>query len=596
MMTLLASLPAARGQWLTQSFNLKQGWNAVYLHVDASHETLDNLVGSGAVDPALANILQIWEWNPRPSTMQFTQTPQLPVDTGSQWLSWQRSSSGSATLQRLRGNAACLVYAANDYTWTLKGRPVIPRYQWTTSGLNFLGFPTPPANPPSLEDFLAQVPEFQQSAEIYQYPGGDLGPGNPARVFAFRTTPATRGQAFWIRTGELFNRYYGPFELVSRGSDGMNFGDTLSAQSVRLRNLTAGPLTVTLRLVASESPPAGQSAIAGVPPLLVRGDLNTTSLTYDHSNLPADATHAWTLAARGQSGSEVEVVLGLNRYAITASPGELLAGVLRFTDSLGHSQVDVPVSGVVSSGAGLWVGGAMVAQVGQYLKSYVRDSDDKPVAGADGQYEVSAINTNLTTVPRFYPLRFIVHNPANSAGSGAVLLQRVFLGMNAFTNAIVASRESALGGAFLSQARRISAAHLPWSESNSGWPFSGKLGAGVTVTVSVTNDFSDHASNPFLHTYHPDHDNQDATFRNTLSQGSESYSIIRDITFAVTAPAADFDSLTASGNKLTGDYAESIRLVGLARAGGVYDTRQFEVRGVFSLNRITDVPVLTSSP
>jgi F-type H+-transporting ATPase subunit a len=37
---------------------------------------------------------------------------------------------------------------------------------------------------------------------------------------------------------------------------------------------------VTLRQVASESPPAGQTAIAGDPPLLLRESINLTNLTF----------------------------------------------------------------------------------------------------------------------------------------------------------------------------------------------------------------------------------------------------------------------------------------------------------------------------
>ena len=44
---------------------------------------------------------------------------------------------------------------------------------------------------------------------------------------------------------------------------------------------------------------------------------------------------------------------------------------------------------------------------------------------------------------------------------------------------------------------------------------------------------SDHASNPFLHTYHPDHDNldnRDDTFQTQLSAGKESYDLRRVMT------------------------------------------------------------------
>ena len=60
---LAAALPAP-AQWVTQSISLKSGWNAVYLHVDPSYDTLDNQIAADASDP----ILEVWLWAPPAST------------------------------------------------------------------------------------------------------------------------------------------------------------------------------------------------------------------------------------------------------------------------------------------------------------------------------------------------------------------------------------------------------------------------------------------------------------------------------------------------------------------------------------------------
>ncbi len=585
----LLALPA-RAQWLTQTLPLKAGWNAVFLHVDAGYAILDQIVGPGA--PALTPIEQVWRWDPKSSTAQFIDTPQQPTGAGSQWTSWKRSESLSSPLQRLTANTALLVYSTADYTWQLKGRPVLPAYQWSTSGLNFFGFPTLPSSPPNLEAFLAGAPSLQLG-EIFRYPGGELGANNPARVFALRTTLARRGEAYWIRAGEAYNNYYGPFEITAAGSGQAAFGDSLSTYSFRVRNVSAGPLTVTLRLAASEAPPTGQAAIAALPPLLVRGELNKTNLTYAFSELPAGSTITNTLAPRGQPGSEAEIVLGLDRAKVTGNPGDLLAGVLQLSDSLGHTRVDLSVSASVAARSGLWVGAAAVTEVSQYLQSYLRDAGNQLVVTNDGAYVVTGVITNLTPVPTAYPLRLIVHNPATGP---ATLWQRIYYGFNGVTNPIVANQESALAANLLAQARRLSASHLPWSEGNPGWSFSGPLGQGAVLTASVTNDFRSQASNPFLHTYHPDHDNLDARFKNELPQGSESYTVVRQITLKVADPANDFSSRVNAGLTLAGGYVETIRVLGLARAGNSVDTRRFDVRGAFTLHRISEIPTLTYAP
>ncbi len=577
-----------QAQWLTQSFELKAGWNAVFLNVDASYDTLDSLVGNDISNP----ILQVWRWNPS-STVQFSDSPSEPTDQGSEWSSWVRAKA-NAGFQRLVGDSAYLVNVGTNvtsYTWQIKGRPAVPRHEWSVTGLNFVGFSTSPTSPPSFESFLAKAPALPPlTTEIFRYVGGEMGPNNPVEVLARRATPVRRGEAFWMRNGTVFNRYFGPFEVVLTSSLGVDFGDNKGTQNFRLRNLSPDPLTISLQLINSETAPNGQTPIAGIPPILVRGGLNLTNLTYGYTNLPVSSTHTWTLNGREQEGSEVEVVLGLDRAVISGNVGDLLAGVLRFTDSLGHSRMDVPLSANVSSTAGLWVGGAAVTQVGQYLKSYDRTGDDLVVLDS-GQYVVTGIDTNLTGVPTPFPLRLIVHSPSSGA---AVLLQRVYFGLDDSINAVVTTRESLLNRDFISEARRISAAQLPWSESNDGWQFSDLLGQGATLTASVTNKFDDHASSPFLHTYHPDHDNMDARFSNEQPQGAESYTVIRDITLNVMPPGNDFNSRTSGDQTLTGNYLETIRMLGLARAGGTHDTRQFEVRGVFTLNHVSDIPTLTT--
>ena len=587
---VLWSVVPARAQWVTQTISLKAGWNAVYLHVDPSYSPLNTLVGADLSNP----ILEVWRWAPPSSTLQFVQSPQQPVE-GAQWMSWTRNSTDTQLLQTLVGNSAYLVRVATNvstYTWTIKGRPLPPAYTWTTTGLNFLGFPTVPVNPPAFDSFLSQVPDLQLNAEIYWYPGGELGAGNPARVYAMRNSKVNRGQAYWIRAGTVYNNYFAPFQLAISGSSGVNYRDSLSVFSFRLRNLAATNLTVNLGLVASETPPTGQTNIVGPPALWVRGALNTTNLTYSYTRLAVGGSHSWTLPAQGLSGSDIEVVLGLDRTTMSSSVGSLYAGVLRLTDSLGFAQVDMPVAAQVASSAGLWVGAASVSQVGQYLKSYSRGGDNQAVADTNGQYIVTGINTNLGPVPQAFPLRLIVHNPEVGAGN-AVLLQRAFVGMDAWTNAIVALSESSLNVSTISQARRISAAHLPWSATNRCWTFDGALGQASNLTTSVTLDYADQASNPFLHTYHPDHDNLDPAFKNQLAQGAESYTMRRDITLSMQPTAGGSASFANSAQSLSGIYAETITVSGLARAGGANDTRVFHVQGAFSLNRITSIPTLT---
>src|SRR4030095_8898543 len=109
-------------------------------------------------------------------------------------------------------------------------------------------------------------------------------------------------------------------------------------------------------------------------------------------------------------------------------------------------------------------------------------------------------------------------------------------------------------------------------------------------TVNVPVSCTCQSSNPFLHTYHPDHDNLDALFSTPLAQGIESYGVTRQITLSFAAPNNDFNSLTQSSDDLSGNYLEAITFA--ARGS---QTRQYNVLGSFSLKRISDITTLTSN-
>ena len=595
---LLATLPA-RAQWTTQSLTLKPGWNAVYLHVDATHTNLDGAVRGDASNP----ISEIWLWQPVVAPGRFINNPQAPTVVNNDWAAWNRNPALSGTLTTLNANSAYLVRNSSgaNYTWNLVGKPVPPRYTWTAQGVNFIGFSTPAANPPVVDTFFSPSPVMQNQAQLFYYPGNEAAgdPPTTRELFTKFSTPVKRGQAFWIRAGNLYNNYFGPVEVVAQTATGVRFGENLGQYSVRLRNLTLGTLTVTNTLLASQSAPAGQTAHVGLVPLLLRGQLNQTNLTYAYTDF--STPRVITLAPQGQPGSDIELILGLNRQAINAAAGnagDLYAGILRISDSLGYSQLDLPVSAVRTSPAGLWVGNANVTHVRHYLKSFQLGPDNQPVLSTitttGAPYVVTNVNSSFGPAARSFPLRLIYHVDTNNT---VRLLQRVFSGFDAQTNSILAVKESLLNPARLATARRISAAHLPWSAPNAGWVATGGFGLGQSLTNVVTVDYNDHAANPFLHTYHPDHDNLNAAFNALQPVGAESYDIERKLVLTFTAPPVDFTTLTEGSARMVGGYQENITFKGRARTVGAVttnDTRTITTSGDFSIQRVSTVPKLTT--
>ena len=109
------------------------------------------------------------------------------------------------------------------------------------------------------------------------------------------------------------------------------------------------------------------------------------------------------------------------------------------------------------------------------------------------------------------------------------------------------------------------------------------------MIFNVTLDYNHQASNPFLHTYHPDHDNLDVKFAGVEVQGAESYTVTREIKFSFTPPAGDFASLTAGTGNFGGVYSEVMTFYGRES-----HAREFSLSGVFSLNRMSDISILTT--
>jgi hypothetical protein len=168
------------------------------------------------------------------------------------------------------------------------------------------------------------------------------------------------------------------------------------------------------------------------------------------------------------------------------------------------------------------------------------------------------------------------------------LLQRVYVGILDGNVPGIGIRENLLKEGTLGNATRISCIHLPAREQNTPWECAGIIEDGKTLSVTVQINENDHGSNPFLHTYHPDHDNLTAKFDGLQSVGNESYKIKREIKLTFGSSEAGFSGLSQGGQQIAGSYEETMTL-----AGEAPNKKSIAMRGVFTLNRISDIETLT---
>ena len=143
------------------------------------------------------------------------------------------------------------------------------------------------------------------------------------------------------------------------------------------------------------------------------------------------------------------------------------------------------------------------------------------------------------------------------------------------------TQQSLLDPAALGDAVRLSMAHLPVDTDRA---MGGTFTTGGALISGVLLNACNRADNPFLHVYHPDHDNLDARFLNQLPEGRESFDIKRSITLGID-PITPADEPTSWGTTtITGSYAELIE--------SPYKS-PIRVRGAFGLYKVSDIPVVT---
>lgn len=549
----------AQGQWTTTTYKLKGGWNSIFLTGDAKQDSLANMFP--------AEVLEVWRWNPNPNQIGFQSSPLIPANGTPEWSVWKRDGS-VASFSSLSGQTAYLVKCsgttANNYTVAIKQSPLPPANSWVRNGANFLGFPSKSNSGvyPTMTSYFATFPAaIAANTKVYKYVGGELGPGNPLQVFSTSSERLDATQGYWF-SAELVGNFNAPLEVSLSSGNAIDFGRNGSIITARLYNRSSSICTVAIAPVASAAAPASQETIAAPVPITQR-TFDAATASWVETILP-EAGITQVIAP----GATVELSFGISRSSMTAEAGSLYASLLRLTDSANLTEMLLPVRARASSFAGLWVGDARVSAV-----------ESKPAADS------------VTATSRSYPLRYIIH--VDDSGTARILSQ-AFLGILADSgnNEGLCTKESGLLATAKTGATRIVAAHLPLDRVLTA---SGTVGNSSALSGTIGIPFND-PTNPFVHKYHPDHDNKDARGA-ALDAGKESYSISREVSFTFT-PSPPPGSTTTTGwgsSVIGGTYAEIIQ--GLSKdTSGVGNGDGIRISGTFELRRVSELGTLTISP
>lgn len=551
LLLLTVSPDSSRAEMVDQTFTLHPGWNAVFLEVEPTSTDPADVFSMSTFNPpgAISDLLSVWRWNPRTSTVEFIQDPNTLVPDQPQWMVYYPGQPLLTNLHAINGETAYLINlgGSSNVTWTVTGEPTIPHIDWKANSFNFVGFHLMSGQEPFFEDFFS-TSLAHAGQEIYVLQGDSW-----AKV----TSPADQmkdGEGFWVYC-KGSSEFAGPLAVQLEQSTGLHYGKTLVEQELRVFNHSAADKDVHL-------------TVNSTPPLyLYYWVFNATNNVGEWVEFPNASNLDLTIT----TGEMQKLRLGVRRANLVAD--------VSYEDNVfitdGSSWIKLPVSVTGIDYAGLWVGDATIRKASQ--PSNAADPDTPVPTGSE------------------FSFRLLLH--ADDSGQARLLREVVQMwqegtwkpdpnNLGMFIpddpgHFVLIANDGLLplySGAALRDGqpvgRRISSPAFGF-RSPQDMTGNFQLGSGLSLTVVLP---ADDPRNPFFHKYHPDH-----------KVASQSYEVTRTITLEFTDedsqgnPIAGVSTLSWGSSEIGGIYKES--LWGLHKY-------QINIEGTFLLRKASDLDQL----
>jgi len=528
--TAILPAAAAYAQTVQQTFQLQQGWNAVFVEVDPDPSDLDILFDG-------LDVRSVWM---RDESATRAATSSCAVNeaslgclpsTQTGWRVWfppGQPQRAIQTLTSLKGSSAYLVHSGETAEWTVSGRPSGLPIRWQ-KGFSLGGFhvveDTDAAS--TFDEYLSPSSAFVHGSIF-----GVNADGTLSRVADPRSERIASGRGFWVQAAQN-TVYDGPISIDAQALRGIQLPPGTGLQFVRFENLDGLQRSVIISDSANLQVAETSDASAGRTPLKWYDYGDGTSPQWrrlDHVQV--------ALESNGDPGAAWTFRIGVDRSALrstgTGPKGELNR-VLTISDGYGYRRwVGVTTAGDTQDG--LWIGDVTVSAI----KS-LTDLDTEPTP---------------TSSP--FVFRVILHK------SGAVyrLLREV----------VLVYRDS--DGEYLlvtpSCPQLLEADEILPRVSTANFSFAGDLpmagGFESSLTASILQGPVD-PLNPFLHPFNPIHE--------------EGFEATRNISLTFDPDGAGDPEWGVT--RLAGTYDETV--LGLHR-------NQIEARGRFELRRVSPVDTL----
>ena len=528
-------ISSVQAQWVTQNLKLVAGFNPVYIQVTPASNDCDSVFGS------VPNIESVWMYNRYTKTATSGSTPDAASVGQDHWLMWfpKRSQNNFlGTLSQVRAGQSYLIRVSSNtppVTVSIKGIPGAPRTDWLPLDMTLAGCPISETSPVTFAQFFRDIPELTtdagSSSSFYSI---DPRQARETQIRNPEITPILPGRAYWfILNGHRDN----PYPVMATAMSQMNSVQFLSdgkSQSMSFVNsMTAVPATLHLALLASESPPPGTPDMAGAVPVaaLILGP--------DGSYTPQLLANGVDITLAPGESRTLRLALATSLLTPTSNLNATYQSLIEVTEPAhGYRQLIPVVAAVPASSLARRNGGLLGA--GAKVQSGSTAVSDAPSAGLwVGKITLVAVNhpsfspTNnsadisqdpLTKVASPLDMRIMLHVDSNGV---ARLIQQAYFAQ--FWNG--SNYETQLYQKPTGMPRGVS---LTSRVSAPAWPrlppvpMTGSLGSNLTVSLTVPYD---DPVNPFVHIYHPDHNNYDETYTNKLPAGVESFNVTRQASF-----------------------------------------------------------------
>jgi hypothetical protein len=383
------------------------------------------------------------------------------------------------------------------------------------------------------------------------------------------------GEAIWIRSaGE--STFPGPLSVTLEQGRSLDYGGLLTEQTLTVHNNSLTSHNISVTQLRSDIPIPGTSypTLAGDVPLSFWKMLYPSNIGF----FPFPAQLTKPVAPGGKWSIRLAVRRADMAAALAGISSSLYQSILLVSDGAG-SQMLVPVTSEglqpqtrsqvsgkrrpldassLNPRAGLWIGSAVLNKVSLPagdptlpLPTHSSDFEFRLILHVDNGGQVRLLQNVLQMWKTgTYTNDSNGRNVVDQPGYYVLLTKENLISQQQYSGS--AMRDGQL------LARRFSSVAFGFRDPIS---MAGAGDFGVDSSVFFCEHKLDYRDplNPFLHRYHPDHNNLAEDFQTPLKEGEESFDVKRSITLQFTSE--DPDNLKLSGwgdNQVGGIYKETI--------------------------------------